>query len=127
LFVKNWIRVKHNNLSRAAKLGDWQTINAEIDRQAKSIFAIVGDKFPDSIHNKLTGVTGSDVVAAAQFAPGDAVRQKQFFNLLGVIRPKFHWDWITIRAETWRDDIAGARTYTKFQRELEGLRLNGLG
>jgi hypothetical protein len=119
LFVKNWIRVKHNNLSRTAKLGDWQTIDAEIDRQAKSIFVVVGDKFPDSVHNKLTSVTGPDVVAAARFAPGDAVRQKQFFNLLGTIRPKFHWEWITIRAETWRDDIAGARTYTKFQRELE--------
>ncbi len=118
-FVKNWIRCKHNNRSEAVKSGDWRRIDGEIDRQAKSVFAAVTTKFPDIIHNQLFGNTAGDILAAAKFAPGDAVRQKYYFNLLGVIRPKFHHEWITIRAETWIAHIASSETYLRFERELE--------
>ncbi len=118
-FTKNWIRTKHNGHSNAVNRADWQRIDGEIERQAKSVFALVAEKFPDAVHNKLTSPTAADVADAAKFAPADAAKQKQFFKLLGVIRPVFHHEWITIRAERWRDDIASDSTYIDFQQELE--------
>jgi hypothetical protein len=58
------------------------------------------------------------VIAAAEYAPADAVRQKQFFNLLKVIRPNFKHEWIYIPAHTWINNIASDSTYIDFQTEL---------
>lgn len=118
-FVKNWIRAKHNGLSKTADRGDWRRIDREIERQAKSVYVHATNKFPDTVHNRITAATATDVIAAAKYAPADAVRQKQFFNLLKVIRPNLKHEYIYIPAHTWINNIASDSTYIDFQRELE--------
>ncbi len=118
-FVKNWIRAKHNGFSKTVNSGDWRRIDREIERLAKSIYVPATNKFPDAVHNRIVAATSADVIAAAKYAPADAVRQKQFFNLLKVIRPKLKHEYIYIPAHTWINDIASDSTYLDFQRELE--------
>jgi hypothetical protein len=117
-FVKNWIRLKHNGFSKTVNSGDWRNIDRAIERQAKSIFVTAANKLPDAVHNRIVSATSADVIAAAKYAPGEAVRQKQFFNLLKVIRPNFKHEWIYIPWHTWVNDIASAKTYRGFQMEL---------
>ncbi len=120
--VKEWIRKKHNNFSKEVRKGNWHSIDGEIERQAACIW---GRRIrqPDPIHNLQTGVTKDDLLWIAELFPGDAVRQKQLFNLAAYCRPRFHHDWIWIPAHIWRDDIACVRTYKGLIAELEEKKL----
>jgi hypothetical protein len=118
-FVKTWIENKHNGQSDAANSGDWQRIHAEIDRQVKSVFKLIANRLPDAPHNRTVEVTRADVLMAAKFAPGDVVKQKQFFNLIKIIRPNFHWKWILIHSKKWIHQIASDSTYKDLKKELQ--------
>ncbi len=116
--TKQWIRAKHNNLSDSVNIQDWRRIDNEIDRQVKKTFSIVANILPDAAHNRTVKATRGDVLLAAKFAPGDAAKQKQFFNLIKLIRPRFHWQWISIRCDHWRGIIASKGTWKSFKEEL---------
>ncbi len=116
--TKKWIRAKHNGLSDSVNAQDWQRIDNAIDRQIKKTFALVANVLPDAPHNRIVKATRADVLMAAKFAPGDAVKQKQFFNLIKLIRPRFHWQWISVRCDHWRGKIASKDTWKDFKKEL---------
>jgi hypothetical protein len=117
--VKTWIREKHNGHSDAVNIGDWTRIDAEINRQVKSVFKLIANRLPDAPHNRTVEVTRADVLMAAKFAPGNVVKQKQFFNLIKIIRPNFHWKWILIHSKKWIHQIASDSTYKKLKKELQ--------
>jgi hypothetical protein len=116
-FVKSWIRTKNNGFSDKVNKSAWRTINDEIDRQVKSIWARTA--LSDNPNNLTNQITNADLVEAAQMFPGDAVRQKQFINLVGYYRPRAHHDFVFISYRLWTEEIAGSKTYKSFINDLK--------
>jgi hypothetical protein len=118
--VKKWTRSHHNGFSKDAAAGRWKAINAEIDRQAKWIWARPQTLLPDTPHGLNAAITKADLELAAQLFKGDAVRQKQFIKLASYIRPRQRHQWIFIPRHVWSDNVASKDTYKKFIAEIEG-------
>jgi hypothetical protein len=118
-YVRKWIRNHHNGFSKDAAAGRWQSINAEIDRQVKWIWARPQTLLPDIPHNLNLSLTKADLQFAAEIFKGDAVRQKQFINLISYVRPRRRHEWIFIPAWVWREQVAGVRTYHQLKADLE--------
>jgi hypothetical protein len=116
-YVKNWIRNKHNGLSKDAAQGKWSTINAEIDRQTAHIWA--RRALPDTPNNFAALITQPDLLEAAKLFPADVVRQKQFINLVSYYRPRSYHDFVFISRRIWTEEIAGSRTYKGFIKDLK--------
>jgi hypothetical protein len=117
--VKTWIRHHHNGFSKDAAAERWQSINAEIDRQAKYIWARPQTLLPDTPHSLNLALTKSDLQFAAELFKGDAVRQKQLINLISYTRPRRRHEWIFIPTWVWQQEVASMHTYKKFIAELE--------
>lgn len=116
--VKRWLRRKHNGFSRSVSKNHWQTLDAEIQRQAAWIWArprIV----PDAPHNLQGQTTRSDLKWIARLFPGDAARQKQMFKLASYCRARKHHGWVFVSKYIWANEIAHETTYKKLQQELE--------
>jgi hypothetical protein len=122
-FVKNWIREKHNEHSKAARVAaltnDWRDIDSEIERRQKSVWKLVRHETPDSIQNNLQANTAEDLKIAAEMFSGNAVRQKELFNLIGYCRRRSQHQHIYIPATVWKSGIASYKTYISLQEELE--------
>jgi hypothetical protein len=117
--VKKWIRHHHNGFSKDAAAGRWQSINAEIDRQVKYIWARPQTLLPDTPHSLNLALTKSDLQFAAELFKGDAVRQKQLINLISYVRPRRRHEWIFVPSWVWREEVASKDTYKKLIAELE--------
>jgi hypothetical protein len=115
--VKNWIRTKNNGFSDKVNKSAWRTINAEIDRQVESIWARTA--LSDTPNNLTSKITESDLLEAARLFPADAVRQKQFINLVSYYRPRSHHDFVFISYRLWTEEIAASRTYRSFIQDLK--------
>ncbi len=118
-YVKTWIRKNHNGFSKDAAAGRWQSINTEIDRQVKWIWARPQTLLPDTPHSLNSAITKADLKLAAELFKGDAVKQKQFIKLASFIRPRQHHEWVFVPAWVWREEIASKDTYKKLIAELE--------
>jgi hypothetical protein len=118
-FLTKWIRNHHNGFSKDAAAGRWQSINAEIDRQVKWIWARPQTLLPDTPHSLNLALTKADLQFAAELFKGDAVRQKQFIKLASYIRPRQHHEWIFIPRHVWSDNVASKDTYKKLIADLE--------
>jgi hypothetical protein len=117
--VKKWIRNHHNGFSKDAAAGRWQSINAEIDRQVKWIWARPQTLLPDTPHSLNLALTKPDLQFAAELFKGDAVRQKQLVNLISYVRPRQRHEWIFLPVWVWREQVAGVRTYHQLKADLE--------
>lgn len=116
--VKKWLRSHHNGFSKDINNGRWSEIYAEIDRQAVSIWKRPR-VLPDGAHNLQRAATKTDLKFIAEVFPGDAVRQKQLFNLTSFVRARQQHDWTFISKRIWTEEIAGVRTYQSLIGELE--------
>ncbi len=117
--VKKWIQNHHNGFSKDAAAGRWQSINAEIDRQVKWIWARPQILLPDTPHSLNLALTKTDLQFAAEIFKGDAVRQKQLINLIAYVRPRQRHKWNFVPAWVWREQVAGVRTYHQLKADLE--------
>jgi hypothetical protein len=116
--VKRWLRAKHNGFSKEVSAGRWGYLHKEIDRQVGAIWS--RSRLPDSPNNITAAVHKADLIRAAKLFPGDAVRQKQFINLIAFARPRHqHHPWLFISRRLWTEEIAGSRTTSGFIAELE--------
>jgi hypothetical protein len=122
-FIRNWIRTKHNGHSteatRAALTSDWRVIDAEIERRQKSVWKLVRHETPDWIQNSLQANAAEDLKTVATIFSGDAVRQKELFNLIGYCRQRSRHEYKYIPATVWKSGIASYKTYISLQEELE--------
>jgi hypothetical protein len=119
LKIKAWIRRHHNGFSDTVNQGRWKDINAEIDRQIKSIWSRPQTLLPDTPHSIGAAITKADLELAAEIFRGDAVRQRQFIQLASYVRPRQHHEWVYIPAWVWREQIAGTRTHLPLIASLE--------
>jgi hypothetical protein len=118
-FTKRWVKTKTNGFSKDAAAARWSSINAEIDRQTAWIWARSRILMPDTPHGLNAAITKSDLEFTAELFKADAVRQKQFLNLISYVRPRQHHEWVFIPAWVWFDNVASKDTYKKFIAELE--------
>lgn len=117
-FVKNWLRRHHNGFSKDVNAERWKEIYAEIERQAVCIWKRPR-MLPDAPHNARRAATVTDLKFIAEVFPGDAVKQKQLFNLASFARARANHEWTFISKRIWTEEIAGVRTYQGLIAELE--------
>jgi hypothetical protein len=118
-FTKRWIRKHHNGFSKDVNGQRWSSINAEIERQTGCVWARDNTLLPDTTHGLNAAITKSDLQFAAELFQGDAVRQKQFINLISYIRPRQHHEWVFIPSHVWREDVASWKTKDRLIAILE--------
>jgi hypothetical protein len=118
-FTKRWVRTHHNGFSKDATAARWSSINAEIERQTGWVWARDNTLMPDTPHGLNAAVTRADLEFTAELFKADAVRQKQFLNLISYVRPRQHHEWVFIPAWVWREDVASWKTKDRLIEILE--------
>ncbi len=122
-FTKRWIKTKHNGFSKDATAARWLSIYGEIERQTAWIWARSRILLPDTPHGLNAAITKADLEFTAELFKADAVRQKQFLNLISYVRPRQHHEWVFIPRHVWREDVAGSRTYKSLIADLEDKKI----
>lgn len=115
----------HNNgYSKTFNKGAIDIIAREINSMVDWTYSNYcnGRYYADFTNNLEAGITIQDLWLIASIFPGDKVNQNRLFKLLAYYRPRSLFDYVYIPQWRWFE-IAGNRSYLKFQQELINRRI----